>query len=205
MKEIPIEGFEKINVSSNVKVFVKQSETPLVRIKAPQNIINILSTKVRGNEWDIEFDRCVETDETIEIYIDMPRLLAVNVNGSGDIINEGTIEGDEMELNIDGSGSITLDLNVKELKTNISGSGDVILSGITKLNNIEIDGSGDVKALDLKSDETEIEINGSGDAKVHVSYSLDVEINGSGDVYYKGDVKDMKSNINGSGKLHQQN
>tara|TARA_B110000046_G_scaffold97901_1_gene105532 strand:+ start:2844 stop:3014 length:171 start_codon:yes stop_codon:yes gene_type:complete len=54
------------------------------------------------------------------------------------------------------------------------------------------------------SDESEIEINGSADVKVNVSYSLQVEINGSGNVYCKGNVKEISSEINGSGKLYQE-
>ena len=72
------------------------------------------------------------------------------------------------------------------------------------MHDIEINGSGDVKAYDLLSDESSIEINGSGDVKVNVSYALEVEINGSGDVYYKGNVKEISSEINGSGKLNQE-
>lgn len=203
-KTVIVEDFDQINVSSSVKVFLTQSTEQKVTINAPQNIIDILSTNVRGSEWKIDFDRCVNTLEPIEIYIELPRLLALEVEGSGDVVSKGTIKSDELELTIDGSGSINLDLNVKELTTDINGSGDINLTGVTKLNNIEINGSGDVKAYDLLSDETEIEINGSGDVEVNVSYALKVDINGSGDVYYKGDVKEMDSNINGSGKLNQQ-
>lgn len=78
------------------------------------------------------------------------------------------------------------------------------MKGETKLHEIEINGSGDIKGYDLLSDESEIEINGSGDAKVNVYYSLQVEINESGDAHYKGNVKEISSEINGSGKLNQE-
>lgn len=203
-KSIAVETFTKLEVSSNVKVFLNQSPTQKVSIKAPQNIIDLLKTEVSGNEWDIEFDRCVKTETPIEIYVEVAELSEININGSGDITSSTTFSNDQLELSIDGSGSMQLLLAVKELKSDISGSGDIKLSGNTKLHEIEINGSGDVEAYELRSDETEVEINGSGDVKVNVSYALDVDINGSGDVYYKGEVKDMKSNINGSGKLHQQ-
>ena len=49
-----------------------------------------------------------------------------------------------------------------------------------------------------------LSIDGIDDVKVNVSYALQVEINGSGDVYYKGNVKEISSEINGSGKLNQE-
>lgn len=203
LKELNIDDFKKIELSSVGRVILKQGDEQKVSIKAPENIIALLKTEVKGDEWDIEFERCVKTKEKVEIYIETPMLNEIEIEGSGEVMSKGAIESDMMELTIDGSGVINLELNVKELTTEISGSGDVRLKGVTKLHDIEINGSGDIASYDLKSDETDIEINGSGDVKINVSYALNVEINGSGDVYYKGDVKEIKSDINGSGKLHQ--
>ena len=202
-KEIKIDQFNKIELSSIGKVYLKQADEQKVTISAQENIIALLETKVKGDEWDIEFERCVKSEHPIEIYIESPEINEIEIEGSGEVISKGTLEGDMMELSIDGSGTINLDLNVKELNSEINGAGDLKLKGTTKLHDIEINGSGDIAAYDLKSDESDIEINGSGDVKVNVSYSLKVEINGSGDVYYKGEVKEIKSDINGSGKLHQ--
>ena len=204
-KTLPIKKFSKLEISDNVKVFLNQSNEQKVIIKGQQNLIDLLKTEISGNEWDIEFSRCIKAEERIEIYIDVAELSDINIDGSGDISSKTVFSNDILELSINGSGSMDLILAVKELKSDISGSGDITLQGNTKLHEIEINGSGDVSAYDLISDDTEVEINGSGDVKVNVSYALEVDINGSGDVYYKGEVKDMKSNINGSGKLHQAN
>lgn len=201
---IDIDDFKGIELQRNAVVYLKQSTEQKVTIVAPQNIIDLLLTEIDGNNWQIDFSRCPKTEDKIKIYIESNNLDEITIDGSGEIYSEGQIESDELAIAITGSGVIDLDLKVKELKTEISGAGDIQLKGETKLHDIEINGSGDIKAYDLLSDESEIEINGSGDVKVNVSYSLEVEINGSGDVYYKGNVKEISSEINGSGKLNQE-
>ena len=201
---IPIDNFEAIELESNVIVYLKQASKQSVTIAAPQNIVDLLLTKVNGSTWKIDFSRCPKTQEKIKIYIESNNIHEIAIEGSGEVFSEGQLETDELAIEITGSGVIDLDLRVKELKTEISGAGDIRLKGETKLHEIEINGSGDIKAYELLSDESEIEINGSGDVKVNVSYSLQVEINGSGDVYYKGNVKEISSEINGSGKLNQE-
>ena len=201
---IDIDDFEGFELEQRATVYLKQSTQQKVTIKAPQNIIDLLLTEVDGKNWHIDFSRCPKTDENIKIYIESNNINEITIEGSGEIFSEGQIETDELVIEIIGSGLVDLDVRVKELKTEISGAGDIRLKGETKLHDIEINGSGDIKAYDLLSDESEIEINGSGDVKVNVSYSLDVEINGSGDVYYKGNVKEISSEINGSGKLNQE-
>ncbi len=202
---IEIKNFESFVLQHSAVVYLKQSTEQRVSISAPQNIIDLLLTEVDNDTWKIDFSRCPRTEDKIKIYIESNDINEIAIQGSGKVYSEGQIETDELLIDISGSGLVDLELRVKELKTEISGSGDVHLTGETKLHDIEINGSGDVKANDLLSDETDIEINGSGDVKVNVSYSLEVEINGSGDVFYKGNVKDISSEINGSGKLNQEN
>jgi hypothetical protein len=202
---IELDEFEGIELKTGVVVYLTQSETQKVSISAPQNIIDLLATELDGDIWKIDFSRCPKTEEKIKIYIESNNIQEITIDGSGEVFSEGQLEMDELSIEISGSGLVDVDLSVKELKSEISGSGDIRLKGETKLHDIEINGSGDIKAYDLLSDESEIEINGSGDVKVNVSYALDVEINGSGDVYYKGNVKEISSKINGSGKLNQEN
>lgn len=201
---LDIEDFSKLDISSNVKVFLEQSTEQKVLIKAQNNLIALLNTEVKGEEWDIKFNRCVKSETPIEIHIQTKGLDEVSINGSGSVENTSILTNSELELSINGSGSIDMFLSVKELSSSISGSGDIRLKGNAKSHEIEIDGSGDVMAIDFVSDETDVEINGSGDVRVNTSYNLDVEINGSGDVYYKGNPKQISSDINGSGNLHQE-
>lgn len=202
--EVAIEAFSSLKVSNNVNVFLEQSSEQKVTIKAQENLIKLLNTEVSGDTWSVKFDRCVKSEDPIEIYIQTKELDEININGSGSVISKSIFSNDGLDLSINGSGNIDMLLAVKELTSEISGSGSIRLTGNTKSHEVEIDGSGDIMALDLISDETEIEINGSGDAKINTSYALDVEINGSGDVYYKGNVKQISSDINGSGNLHQE-
>ncbi|MFT4755647.1 MAG: hypothetical protein ACI91R_000283 [Vicingaceae bacterium] len=201
---ITIDTFDEIELEQKAEVYLKQASQQKVTIEAPQNIIDLLLTEVSGGTWNIDFSRCTKTEEPIKIYIETNDIQEITVEGSGKVFSEGLIESNELVLNINGSGLIDLNVMVKELKTEISGSGDVNLIGETKLHKIEINGSGDIDSYDLISDESEIEINGSGNVKVNVSYALDVDIDGSGDVYYKGNVKEISSQVNGSGKLNQE-
>ena len=200
---VSLDRFSKIDLSGASKVFLKQGNTQSVSIKAPKNIIALLNTEISGEEWDIEFEKCIKTKKDVEIYIQIPEINELSISGSGEILGDGVIESDKLQLGVKGSGEMKLQLEVKELESDIAGSGDLILSGRSKLHDISIKGSGDVAAFDLLTDESEVDIKGSGDVKLTASYALNVNIKGSGDVLYKGDVKKIDSDIVGSGSLRQ--
>lgn len=204
-RELTLEPFHNIELSGSSRVFLTKANKQKVSIKAPENIIALLNKNVESEEWEIHFKKCIKTSQKIEIYIELPSVEELEVHGSGDIIGKSQFEGEELDLEIAGSGSIELDFVVEELESEIAGSGDLKLSGTTKSHKIEINGSGDIDAFDLVSYETDVDINGSGDVKINVSDELKVDVNGSGDVFYKGGASKVSSDINGSGKLHQEN
>lgn len=204
-KEVAIENFNEITLEGNFHLYLSQGDSQSVYIQAYENLLPLLNKTVSRGHWKIDFDPCVESNKPIEIFATVNTLKQLNVEGSGKVKGETTIKSNQLSLNIDGSGEIQLDLDAKELESEINGSGDIQLSGITKKHQIEVNGSGDIEAFELKSDNCEIEINGSGDVKVYVSYDLNAEVNGSGDIYYKGNVKNINSSVNGSGNLNQAN
>lgn|SRR5690554_771862 len=204
-KQLVISAFEQIELLGEYSVFLSQGKEQKITVKAQSNLVNLINTSVSRKRWEIKFNPCVETKEAIEIYIQVPDLTSISVKGSGKIIGDSIFNTNKLKLNIEGSGSIKMEVETKELSSKIDGSGDLNLSGKTKKHQIEVNGSGDVNAFELSSAEAEIEIKGSGDVKVDVSYALDASVNGSGDIYYKGSVKKINSSVDGSGRLNQAN
>lgn len=204
-EQLEIATFEEIELIGDFDLYLSQGETQKISIKAQSNLIELMNTSVSRGKWKVDFDPCVNSMEAIEIYVQVPKLSKISVEGAGNIGGITTLNTNKIELSIEGSGTIELDLDTKELSSKIKGSGNLRLTGNTKKHQIEVNGSGDVNAFELSSAETDIEINGSGDVEVDVSYALSAKVNGSGDIYYKGSVKKINSNIDGSGKLNQAN
>lgn len=203
MNELDLADLHSLVISSGVNVTLTQGPTQQIEINGPQNYIDALNKEITNGKWDISFNQCVSQAEQVEIFISITKLRELTVDGSGNVLSEGVIAGEDLSLTINGSGNIQLELEYKTVEAEVQGSGDIQLAGATKSLDIDINGSGDVEAINLLSDQTSIEINGSGDTRVNTTYSLDIEVNGSGDVYYKGEPRELNSTINGSGKLTQ--
>jgi len=202
-QKLELNKIKEINLASGVEIFLTQSDLQQASFEGPANYLKVLNQEVENGKWNIKFDRCLKEAERVKIELSLVELEGVKINGAGKVIGRSRFSGDDIELEIAGSGDVELELDYKSLESEINGSGNIRLSGLVKSQDIEINGSGDVMALELKSDDTEVEINGSGDVEVAASYSLDVEVNGSGDVKYVGSPKALSSEINGSGRLQQ--
>ncbi|MDX1939695.1 MAG: head GIN domain-containing protein [Saprospiraceae bacterium] len=198
---INMASFDAIDLRIAGKVYIRQGNQQRVEIEAPQRLIDEMEFDVRGGEWEIKTDRCVRYDnDDLIIYITLPKISSLKISGSGDIISENTLEVEDLDLRISGSGSIDAAIEADDIDATISGSGDIYLEGRADVLNFVISGSGDFRGFNLLVNAAKITISGSGDVEVSVVDALDVKIFGSGDVYYKG-TPTINTQISGSGKV----
>ena len=199
-----ISGFSGIESSGFFDVYLSTGAAQSVRIEADDNLHEYIETTVKGGELEIDTREGyrLDTDKDIKIFITSPSFSKVHLSGSGNIVSQNQINGnDKMDLSVSGSGNIKVDLHAPTVEAHMSGSGDINLSGEAKKFEGSLSGSGNIKAMDLKTEETSIRISGSGNADVFASAKLDVRVTGSGDVRYKGGVQQVTSNITGSGSV----
>lgn len=198
-----ISNFDAIELEASANVFITKSDNFEIKIKGQQNILDILRTRLRGRTLVIEYEEtCVMNRRNLEIFISMPEITEIQIDGSGDIESEDVFTTDDLYLGVSGSGSIELEIKSTRVETEIYGSGSVFLSGETDRFSSSIRGSGDIKASKLKAGRAKVHIGGSGSTYIYALDDLDVSISGSGNVNYSGDPS-INTKVNGSGDVRK--
>ncbi len=198
-----LDGFEGIDLRASADLYITKSDRFEIRIEGQQNILDVLTTRIKGHNLVIEFqDVCVINTRSLDIYISMPELSELYVSGSGDVESEDAFETDDLNLGISGSGSIDLDVIARRIDVRLSGSGDIYLAGESNQFYSTISGSGNIKANRLKTLEANIRISGSGSTYIYAVEDIDVRISGSGNVHYSGNP-DINTSVSGSGNIRK--
>ena len=187
-----------MNVSADVVII--RGDDIQIEIKAQENLLDVIKTKVRANELVISSSQCIRTSDGIKIEITVPDLSSVMLNGSGSIRTRSVFSADDFEVAINGSGEVAVDVHADDVDAAINGSGEIIVNGSTKELDVVINGSGDFRGLGLVSKDAEVIIRGSGDVYINAQNSLDAEILGSGDIIYIGNPS-VNSSVKGSGNI----
>lgn len=103
-----------------------------------------------------------------------------------------------------GSGEMSLsEIDQPKLDVTINGSGSVNATGKVEKLALTIAGSGSAQTNGLEAKSAAVKINGSGDAEIKASVDAEVSLNGSGNVRLSGHPTLRKSEINGSGRIKQ--
>jgi len=197
-------SFKSVSSHGSFNVYVSSGDQS-VKIEAEENLLPYIETYVDGYVLHVqEKDNFwLRPSREVKIFVSLPDFESIRSYGSGDIIGQSKItNSSKLELTVNGSANIKMDVDAPEIDAETNGSGDIDLKGSARSWDGEIHGSGNIKAMDLKSENATIKIYGSGDADVFADAKLDVHVAGSGDVRYKGNAQ-ISSSIAGSGKIRK--
>ncbi len=181
-----LNNFDGIILDIPAEVDIRIGAEQRVVVEGKPNILSELEWDVRNGVWEIEFDRCVRDMGTLKIFITLPNLRSVKNRGSGIIRSSEELSLGDLDLEVNGSGDIELQLQADDLRIINTGSGDLLLSGTADELNARLSGSGDLFGFPLPVREADVTITGSGDAEVRVADLLRARLSGSGDLRYKG-------------------
>lgn len=188
-------AFKSISTSGNYNVYIQQGSKRDIQIEADDNLLQYIETTVDGNELRINTKKGYEIkpSKTINIYVTVEELEALNSSGSGGFYSKSGLKGDKVVFSFSGSTVADMDLTSNALNVRISGSSKVNLKGNIPSTNYGISGSGDIEAFDLHSDNVRVEVSGSGKLNVFADKKLDISVSGMGNVRYKGNASISQS------------
>jgi hypothetical protein len=197
-----LSGFNKISLDIDADIYYTQDSIYYVEISAQQNVLNVITTEISSGELEIDSKKWIRKHNGIKIIIHSPDLYALDISGSGNIESASGITTTTLELNVSGSGNISLaSVHSAELEAKISGSGNITASGGEATNQkVTISGSGNMEMTGLTANHSDAKISGSGNISVWALDQLRATISGSGDIRYKGNPA-VNTTISGSGSV----
>lgn len=199
-QELYLPYFDRIEVNGSMYVYLREDSVQKVEVEIESNLMNDLNQTVSDGKWRVDFTKCVNERKPVNVFIALPNLKEVRLNGSGEINSQTAFHGGDLIIDLNGSGKINMNTFYSHITASTNGSGTMSLSGASSSLTSAISGSGNQHFYSLTNEEGSIEINGSGEIELTVTKSLTAKISGSGTVWYKGSPP-VNSSINGSGRV----
>ena len=110
--------------------------------------------------------------------------------------------GDNLQLSLDGAGSITMQgMNADLLELNLEGAGHVTLEGRTRVLRANLEGLGGLDAQQFLAESVSIELSGLGSATVNAHLNANLNLSGLGSVTVYGKPLNRKVSVDGLGKV----
>ena len=226
-------GFQHIVLNCPAEVHLQQDEQFSVSARTKYDgALELLKLETNDNTLsiDVEKKRWTKFPE-IDIYISMPKIGTLTLNGSGDIETKGTISGSDLNVTLNGTGDIEIDdlrltgtfmgtlngagelkfdrLDARRLEVALRGSGDIEMNQVSvqEAAQFTVVGAGSTQIRAIHCDNFVLSVAGSGDFKLGSLNHQDkasMELTGSGDVAVKeiNGGKTLATTLRGSGDIN---
>lgn len=177
-------AFESISSKGSNPVIIRYGNKFEVVLKGSDNLLPHFQTKVVGKELQLGFDISEVKNDDIEIFVTLPILNGVKVNGSSEVEISGTFGTlEQLDIQSNGSSKITAidNLKIDNLSINLSGSGRINFENALATNsNVVLSGSGNIIMSTISK--LKVAISGSGTVSYRGNPALETQITGSGKV-----------------------
>jgi Putative auto-transporter adhesin, head GIN domain len=158
--------FATVELAGANNVFVRVGPAQSVAVTADDNLLDRVTTTVRGGNLVIADHGSFTTQAPMTVAISVPSLDGVTLSGSGTVIVEA-VTATEFSADLSGTGTLTASGTVDHLTTVLSASGTIDLQHMI---------AHDVIAR----------LEGTGDINVHATSTLDATLTGTGSIIYSG-------------------
>jgi hypothetical protein len=206
-EERDIAGFTEVISGGDFEVYVNQADEFSVEVVAYENLLPIIETYISGNSLIIETknNSCYKSGQPIKVYVSLPELELLELNGSGKLI-AGVTEGEYLECGNNGSGYLSVDtVYMDYFYLSNSGSGHIEVERIYSDEvSLVQSGSGTIDTGEVSEpEEVTIKHSSSGNIRSIVVGGLNVNaiLSGSGRIDLSGDVQKVDYTLNASGRI----
>lgn len=199
-----VANFQGIRHQTSATILLTQGAEQSIRMEGEDNILEFYDFNVNGDILTVNTRGCICTTEEVKIYITLPVLKSIVLDGTGEIIGQNKFTNNELEIMVDGPGDIEMEVTTSKITITNDSTGELILKGTSEVLDINLLGTGEVYLFGLETKTATIFSDGPGEVEVKVSDRIDVRIESTGDVFYKGNPE-VSVQDNGPGDLVEAN
>lgn len=179
-----VSGFDGLIIEGAGQINIDRTGTESLSITTDDNLLQYVDTQVRGGRLVIEFKPKIIFDRVSDLSFNLTvkDLNSLQVTGAASI-DAQNLQGDQMTVNLDGTGA-----------TNLAGKVDQLT--------VSLNGMGTFNSENMQTKRATVSNDGASAAIVRVSDSLNATLSGIGSIEYIGNPQVTK-NISGPGAVRQ--
>jgi len=197
-----VSGFNSIDVSGAIDIYVKQDSTTSVKVEADDNLLQYIEVYTDNSTLVIRTDRGVRIrpSNKIKVYISNPVYRGFEVSGASSINSESLITSAEtLHVGLNGASEGKMEFNAPRIAVELSGASNLTIRGKTKDFEGGASGASEIRCFDLLTENSDIELSGASGAEIYASVKLAGNVSGASQIKYKGNATTSISSSGASG------
>jgi len=186
-----VSGFNSIDVSGAIDVYIKQDSTTSVKVEADDNILEYIEVHTDGSTLEIytEDNIRLKPSHKIKVYVSNSEYKDLQVGGASSMRSENEITTDILSVDLGGASEGRLEVNSPRVSVKVSGASNATIKGKTKDFEGGASGASKIRGFDLLSENADVNASGASHIEIYASVKIDGQASGASSVNYKGNAQ----------------
>jgi len=203
--ERTLEGdFNKITVSKGIDVYLTQSETPMLKVQADENLHDIIMTEIEDGVLKIYAEESIGRAESKKVMVNVKDINLITATSGSDVYSTNTIVANELKLVTTSGADLEIEIDAESTTLASTSGSDLKVSGKTNTLSAAATSGSDIKANNLISQNCSASVTSGADIVIHVEQKLTANASSGGDIRYSGNPKNVSANDGTSGSIRKQ-
>lgn len=197
-REISVSSFIRLHISGKGQVELYQSDEEKVIVETDENLQEFVWATNSGRTLyvsaEAKLKKPVFTVCNIKIYMRQAEVIFIRNENANLICGNRIAATGPVEIKIQSTGNVELDMNAPAIKILCQSVGNVVLKGKCDSLAIKNQAIGDFHAGDLIADRVSIQNSAVGNVLLHAEKEITIRHSGVGYIHYagKGILKDVR-------------
>lgn len=197
-------SFTSIKATEGLDVYLTQSDTESITVKADSNLHELILTEVEDGVLKIHTKENIGRASSKRVNVSFKNISSITSTSGSDVYSTNTINTERLDLKSTSGSDMKLDVNTSVLHCKSTSGSDLKVSGKTVKLVAEATSGSDIKAADLKAESSEVKATSGADITVNTSKELTARATSGGDVKYYGNPEKVDKSDSSSGSIRQQ-
>jgi len=203
-EERQLSGFDEIEVSRGMNVYITQGSPEKVVVVADNNLHDAIITDVDGDVLKIYVDAIVREAKEMKVMVTVEKLTDIKTSSGANVYSHNSINTEDIELSASSGSNITMEFNAEYLKADCSSGSNINLSGSSKESELEASSGSNLKAAGLKSDNCKMKASSGAGVKATVNKELTAKASSGGNIVYYGDPNSTNIESSSGGSINNE-
>ena len=197
-----VNDFVEIHASKGVNVYISQGDVEKVAVRADENLINVISTKVDGSVLKITNTKRIKEATENKVYVTVDKLEGITSFAGSNVYSENSIYTGGLELSCSAGSNLKLELFSGSVKLKATAGSNIFLEGNASDLEISATAGSNVKAENLNVKKCQAKAVSGANVFITVENELEAKAGTGGNVIYGGnpEILDVSSTSGGNVK-----
>lgn len=195
------EKFDKISVSTGIKVIVKQNNNTAVTVETDENIQPLIITKVENGVLVIKAKDAYNTDKSPEVSVNMPFVSGLESSSGASIVSSGVLKSASLSVDSSSGSDINIDVEADYISLDSSSGSTIKASGKALKADTSSSSGSTINASGLMANDVFAQTSSGSTSKVYPIVSLNAKASSGSSLLYKNVPEKLQKSESSGGNV----